>query len=75
MGSSHWVYILLLTENHFEILSDLASTQTMQDEIKLLNEKVDYLNEGNRRLHASYESRIQELQDKLNQKEGLLDEW
>ena len=46
----------------------------MQDEIKLLNEKVDYLNEGNRKLHASYETRIQKLQNKLNQKETLFDQ-
>ena len=50
----------------------------MQDEINLLNEKVDYLNDGNRRLHASYETRIQELQDKLskfeNQNGALLDQ-
>ena len=46
----------------------------MQDEINLLNEKVDYLNEGNRKLHASYENRIQKLQNKLNQKETLLDQ-
>ena len=68
------VYILLPTENYSEILSDLASTQTMQDEIKLLNEKVDYLNEGNRKLHASCETRIQKLQNKLNQKETLMDQ-
>ena len=46
----------------------------MQDEINILNEKVDYLNEGNRKLHASYETRIQKLQNKLNQKETLLDQ-
>ena len=38
----------------------------MQDEINLLKEKVNYLNDGNRRLHASYETRNQELQNKLN---------
>ena len=38
----------------------------MQNEINLLNEKVDYLNEGNRRLHASCEKRNQDLQDKLD---------
>ena len=38
----------------------------MQDEINLLKEKVNYLNDGNRRLNASYETRNQELQDKLN---------
>ena len=38
----------------------------MQDEIDLLKEKVDYLENGNRRLHASCEARNQDLQDKLD---------
>ena len=38
----------------------------MQDEINLLKEKVDYLENGNRRLHASCETRNQELQNKLD---------
>ena len=38
----------------------------MQDQIKLLKEKVDYLENGNRRLHALYEARTQNLQDRLN---------
>ena len=38
----------------------------MQDEIKLLKEKVDYLENGNRRLHALYEARTQNLQNRLN---------
>ena len=38
----------------------------MQDEINLLKEKVDYLENGNRRLHASCETRNQDLQDKLD---------
>ena len=38
----------------------------MQDEIKLLKEKVNYLENGNQRLHASYEVRTQNLQDRLN---------
>ena len=38
----------------------------MQDEINLLKEKVYYLNDGNRRLHASCETRNQDLQDKLD---------
>ena len=38
----------------------------MQDEINLLKEKVNYLNDGNRRLHASCEKRNQDLQDKLD---------
>jgi len=38
----------------------------MQDEINLLQQKNDYLENGNRRLHASYEARNQALQNKLN---------
>ena len=38
----------------------------MQDEIKLLKEKLDYLEAGNRRLHDSFEARNQDLQDKLD---------
>ena len=38
----------------------------MEDEIKHLKEKVDYLENGNRRLHASYEARTQNLQYRLN---------
>ena len=38
----------------------------MQDEINLLKEKNDYLENGNRRLHASCETRNQDLQDKLD---------
>ena len=45
---------------------DLASTQAMQNEIKLLKEKVDYLENGNQRLHASYEARTQNLQYRLD---------
>ena len=51
------------------IYSDPASTQAMQDEIKLLNEKLDYLNDGNRRLHGLYDERgkrIQNLENKLD---------
>ena len=46
--------------------SDEASTKAMQDEINLLKEKNDYLENGNRRLHASCEKRNQDLQDKLD---------
>ena len=46
--------------------SDPASTEAMQDEINLLKEKVDYLENGNRRLHDSCEKRNQDLQDKLD---------
>ena len=38
----------------------------MQNEIKLLKEKIAYLENGNRRLHASYEARTQNLQDRLD---------
>ena len=38
----------------------------MQDEINLLQQKIDYLENGNRRLHASYEARNQDLQNKLD---------
>ena len=38
----------------------------MQDEIKLLKEKLVYLENGNRRLHNSYEARNQDLQNKLD---------
>ena len=43
--------------------------QSLQDEIKLLKEKVDYLNEGNRRLKNLYEKRggkIENLESELN---------
>ena len=46
--------------------SDPASTQAMQDEINLLKHKNDYLENGNRRLHNSYEARNQDLQNKLD---------
>ena len=38
----------------------------MQDEINLLQQKIDYLENGNRILHASYEARNQDLQNKLD---------
>ena len=38
----------------------------MQDEINLLQQKIDYLENGNRRLHNSYEARNQDLQNKLD---------
>ena len=41
----------------------------MQDEIKLLNEKIDYLTDGSRRLHGLYDKRgeqIQHLQNKCD---------
>ena len=54
---------------------DPASTQAMQGEIKLLKTQLDYLENGNRRLHYSYEARNQDLQDKLdtcqNQNEAI----
>jgi len=45
--------------------SDRTSSQAMQDEIILLKEKIDYLENGNRKLHASCETSNQNLQDKL----------
>ena len=41
----------------------------MKDEIKLLNEKLAYLNDGNRKLHGLYDKRgekIQNLRSELN---------
>ena len=41
----------------------------MKDEIKLLNEKLVYLNDGNRRLHGMFDERgnqIQNLENKLD---------
>ena len=38
----------------------------MQNEINLLQQKIDYLENGNRRLHNSYEARNQDLQNKLD---------
>ena len=35
---------------------DSDSTRAMQDEIKLLNEKLVYLNDGSRRLHGLYDT-------------------
>ena len=48
---------------------DPASTRAMQDEIKLLNEKLDYLKDGNRRLDGLYYERgerIQKLESELD---------
>ena len=48
---------------------DSAATRAMQDAIKLLNEKLVYLNDGSRRLHGLYDKSIakaKNLQDKLN---------
>ena len=48
---------------------DSAATRAMQDEIKLLNEKLVYLNDGSRRLHGLFNKSIakaKSLQDKLN---------
>ena len=47
---------------------DPRPIQAMEDEINLLKEKVDYLNDGNQRLHDLYDKRgehIQNLQNKL----------
>ena len=48
---------------------DSAATRAMQDAIKLLNEKLVYLNDGSRRLHGLYDksmAKAKNLQDKLN---------
>ena len=48
---------------------DSASTQAMQDEIKLLNVKLDYLNDGSRRLHGLYDrsnDKVKNLQEDLD---------
>jgi len=47
---------------------DSASTGAMQDEIKLLNEKLVYLNDGSRRLHGLYDkslAKAKNVQDEL----------
>ena len=41
----------------------------MENKVKLLNEKLDYLNDGNRKLHDLYDKRgerVQNLQSELN---------
>ena len=48
---------------------DPVSNQAMKDEIKLLNAKLVYLNEGSRRLHGLYNKSLEErrnLEDQLN---------
>jgi len=39
----------------------------MQDEIKLLNEKLVYLTDGSRRLHGLYDKRGEQIQNLQNQ--------
>jgi len=39
----------------------------MQDEIKLLNEKLDYLTEGSRRLHGLYDKSIAKAKNVQNE--------
>ena len=41
--------------------------KTFQDEIKLLNEKLDYLNDGSRRLHGLYMKSIQKAKNLQNE--------
>ena len=60
-------YQLIIFNWHLLIPSDLASAQAMQDEIKLLNEKLDYLNIGNRRLHGLYDERGKQIQNLENE--------
>ena len=48
---------------------DSDSTRAMQDEIKLLNEKLVYLNDGSRRLHGLYDkslAKAKNMQNELN---------
>ena len=54
--TSCYNHILLINN----INSDPDSNQALQDEIKLLNEKLDYLNEGSRRLHGLYDKSLEE---------------
>ena len=42
----------------------------MQEEIKLLNEKLDYLNDGSRRLHGLYDGRGEQIQNLQNKFEN-----
>ena len=60
-------YQLIIFKQRLLINSDLASVQAMQDEIKLLNEKLDYLNIGNRRLHGLYDERGKQIQNLENE--------
>ena len=53
---------------------DSASTRVMQDEIKLLNEKLVYLNDGSRRLHGLYDksmAKAKNLENELDTCEKL----
>ena len=42
---------------------DLTSTQTLQKECKLLNVKLDYFTEGNRKLHDMYDKSMQKTKN------------
>ena len=57
------VYQLLLDFIHL----DSASTRAMQDEIKLLNEKLVYLNDGSRRLHSLYDKSLAKVKNMQNE--------
>ena len=46
---------------------DSASTRAMQDEIKLLNEKLVYLNDGSRRLHGLYDKSLAKAKNVQNE--------
>lgn len=43
-----------------------ASTRAMKNEIKLLNEKLDYLTDGSRRLQGLYNKRGEQIQNLQN---------
>ena len=46
---------------------DSDSTRAMQDEIKLLNEKLVYLNDGSRRLHGLYDKSMAKAKNLENE--------
>ena len=62
-GSKGFLLVTSLIQTHL----DLVSTQALQDKIKFLNEKLENLNAGNRRLHGLYDERGDQIQI-LNQK-------
>ena len=62
-----WLGVIFLKlDLNIRIHSDQVSNQALQDEIKLLNEKLDYLTDGNRRLHGLYVDRGKQMQDLQN---------
>ena len=58
-----------MTLFYFKIHLDLAVTQAMQEKINLLKEKVDFLEDGGRRIHGLYnkcQEQIKILQNKVD---------